>query len=140
MPFNLHVSMVSLMHSNLQAGIDFYSKLGLPITFQVPEKWAEFDIKGIKLFLYQVEEQLPDHYSGLVLQVDNLDAFYNAFKDSIEFVTAPTDLEYAYIARFKDPGNNIIGLVQPTPERVRQKMAEQQEDPEGCCVEGKCQC
>ncbi|OQA35814.1 MAG: Glyoxalase-like domain protein [Candidatus Dependentiae bacterium ADurb.Bin331] len=141
MNFNLRVSMVSLMHNNLQAGIDFYKQLELPVTFQVPGKWAEFDLQGVKLFLYQVDEELPDHYSGLVLHVDDVHKFYDAFKDRITFVTPPTDLEYAYIARIKDPGNNIIGLVQPTPERVREKMSAQQEMQESdCCKDGKCQC
>ncbi|HEX2977642.1 MAG TPA: VOC family protein [Candidatus Babeliales bacterium] len=122
MNFNLRVSMVSLMHNKLDAGIAFYSMLGIPLTFQVPAKWAEFDLQGVKLFLYQVDEELPDHYSGLVLHVDDVAKFYEEFKEKITFVTPPTDLEYAYIARIKDPGNNIIGLVQPTPERVRAAM------------------
>jgi predicted enzyme related to lactoylglutathione lyase len=119
MNFNLRVSMVSLMHNKLDDAIAFYSQFSLPLTFQIPGKMAEFDLHGIKLFLYQVDEELSDRYIGLVLHVDDVAKFYETFKDKITFVTPPTDLEYAYMARIKDPGNNIIGLVQPTPERVR---------------------
>jgi predicted enzyme related to lactoylglutathione lyase len=131
MNFGLRVSMISLMQNDLAASTAFYEKLGLPMTFQVPGKWAEFEVHGVKLFLYQVDQELPDHYTGLVLHVDDLHSFFEEFKDSISFVTEPTDLEYAFIARFKDPGNNIIGLVQPTPERVKQAVKAAQEDDKG---------
>lgn len=131
----IKVSMFSLVQNDLDAAIEFYKKLGFPLTFQVPGKWAEFDIKGIKLFLYRVEEALPERYTGLALEVPDLQAFFDEYKDKgIEFINPPQQVDYAVVSSIKDPGNNIIGLVQPTPEKVRSMM--NQDD----CCQDKCGC
>jgi hypothetical protein len=48
---------------------------------------------------------------------------------NIDFINEPKNVDYAIVASIKDPGNNIVGLVQPTPEKV-QGMMEAQDD---CC-------
>jgi predicted enzyme related to lactoylglutathione lyase len=135
----IHVSMLSLTQHNLEAAITFYKTLGLPMTFQVEKKWAEFDINGIRLFLYYIEEELPDRYTGIALQVDDLTKFYSEFKDKgIEFISEPTQVDYAFVASIKDPGNNIIGLVQPTPERVREMLNKKESGQSGSTSEDDC--
>lgn len=142
--FNLTVSMLSLTQHDLKAAVDFYKKLGLPMTFNVEQKWAEFDLQGIRLFLYFIEEELPERYTGIALQVDDLKSFYTEMKEKgIEFVSEPSEVDYAIVASIKDPGNNIIGVVQPTPERIKEmldKKNQQAENNDADCCNSGCSC
>lgn len=137
--------MLSLTQHNLKEAVEFYTKLGLTMTFNVEQKWAEFDIQGIRLFLYFMEEELPERYTGIALQVEDLMAFYNEMKGKgIEFISEPSHVDYAIVASIKDPGNNIIGIVQPTPERIKEmldqkKQSENTSDQDDCCNTG-CGC
>ncbi len=139
----ISVSMLSLTQHDLAAAVEFYKTLGLPMTFYVEQKWAEFDIQGIRLFLYYIDEQLPERYTGIALQVNDLLAFYESLKDKgIDFISTPTQVDYAIVASIKDPGNNIIGLVQPTVDRVQELLKKKQQNNEGnddCCQSG-CTC
>jgi predicted enzyme related to lactoylglutathione lyase len=133
------VSMISLMENDLPAAMAFYKKLGFPLTFHVENQWAEFDMHGVKLFLYYINEQLPERYTGLALEVDDLEDFYATMKDQgIEFITEPKHVDYAIVASIKDPGNNIVGLVQPTPERIRAMMEEKNKDQDCCFADEQC--
>lgn len=134
--------MFILMGNNLIPMIEFYKKLGFPLNFHVPEKWAEFDIQGVKLGIAQTEQELPERRTGIVLEVPDLYAFYqDAKSDGVEFLQEPVQAVHGIIASFKDPGNNILDVYQPMPERVKEYIKKAHEQEKKCCNQGQdCKC
>lgn len=127
----IKVNMFILMQNDVNKAVDYYKAMGLPLKFHVLNKWAEFDINGVKLGLAQTDHELPERRTGIVLEVADLRAFYPQAKTAgIEFLSEPVEAVHGIIASFKDPGNNILDFYQPTPEKVREMMKKQQDS---CC-------
>lgn len=128
------VNMLILMQPDLEKGVAFYqNQLGLRLIFHIKGKWAEFQLGDIKIGLAPISQELPLHRTGIVLEVANLNATYEQFKkDGVEFVREPVEAMHGLMASFRDPGNSVIDLYQPTPEKVaefmkQQKLREQEE-------------
>lgn len=113
-----HLHMVILMQQDLQAGIDFYTKLGLKLIFHIKDKWAEMKLGNIRFGLCPTGQSMDGHRTGLVLQVDDVRAFYEAHKESISFFNEPKEAVHGIMVSFKDPSGNILDVYQPTPEKV----------------------
>ncbi len=112
------------MQNDLDKAMEFYKKLGIELTFNVPEKWAEFEVKGVKLGLAPTEQELPERHTGLVFETEDMDAFVQSLKkENIPFYKEPIEAMHGIMASIKDPGNNIIDIYQPTPEKVQEAMA-----------------
>lgn len=138
---SLKMHMIILMQNDLEAAITFYQKLGLPLKFHVEEKWAEFDIKGIKLGLAYIDAELPERRTGIVLEVDDARSWYAALREQgVEFVSEPVEAVHGIMVSIKDPGNNILDLYQPTPEKVQQMMQEMEREASCCGGKEECQC
>lgn len=141
------VAMLILMEHDLDAAIDFYSRLGIPLKFRMKETWAEFELQGIKLGLCQSNYGPQDNRTGIVLQVENLRDFYTAHKETIPFLTQPVEAAHGIMTSIKDPSGNIIDLYQATPEKLQEVIARNKEQadlaaqadacckpaPEKCC-------
>lgn len=116
------------MQPDLDKAVAFYQNMGLQLIFQVKGKWAEFKLGDIKIGLAPIAQELPLHRTGLVLEVKDLKASYEYFKkQGVEFVREPVEALHGYMASFKDPGNAVIDLYQPTPEKVAEFMKHQKE-------------
>lgn len=123
------VNMLILMQHDLEKAVEFYKKMGFHLIFHIKGKWAEFLLGDIKIGLAPVQEQLPLHRTGIVLQVNDLKSSYDHFKQKgVEFIREPVEALHGLMASFKDPGNSIIDLYQPTPEKVREYMEKKQKE------------
>lgn len=122
----ISLHLVIIMQHDLDKAIAFYQKMGFMLLFQVPDKWAEFDIAGVKLGLAKADQELPIRRTGIVLEVPDVQVFYDRLhKEGVEFIHAPILEPHGVMASFKDPGNNIIDVYQPTPEKLRESLQEQ---------------
>ncbi len=133
----ISVNMFILMENDIAKAVAFYQDLGLKLNFHSTNRWAEFDIQGVKMGLAQTTQELPERRTGIVLEVDDIQKFYEEHKDSgIDFLSEPVEAVHGLILSFRDPGNNILDLYQPTPEKLKEavrKAAEDAEQKGGCC-------
>lgn len=130
--------MVILMQPDLPAAVAFYKKLGLYQVFYVTSKWAEFQLGETKIGLCPLSagESAPAAIrTGLVFEVPDLAGFMAEIKDSCEFLGEPIEKPHGIMASIKDPGGNIIDVYQPTPEKLKEYLANQakEEASDGCC-------
>lgn len=139
------VGMVILMQPDVEKAVEFYTNLGLQQVFYIPQKWAEFQIGSVKLGLCPTSQPQDDNRTGIVLEVDDLAATYQALKDTVHFVTEPKEAIHGHMVAFKDPGGNILDLYQPTPEKVHDLVKkvkaqgcckQDDQDAAGCCKAG----
>lgn len=125
------VHMLVLMEPDIEKAIVFYQSLGLPLVFQIKGKWAEFQLGDAKIGLAPVGEPLPLHRTGIVLEVKDLKATCEFLKNmGTQFVREPMEALHGFMASFVEPGNGIIDLYQPTPEKVAEFMKRQKEQEE----------
>lgn len=141
------VNMLILMQPDIAKAIDFYQQLGLKLVFHIKDKWAEMQLGDIKIGLCPTAE-VPDYLcrTGIVLQIADMQAAYAGLKDTITFLSEPKEAIHGIMVSFQDPGNNVLDLYQPTPEKVVElvkKTAEQGEGAgcadasrDGCCKKG----
>lgn len=137
----ISVNMFILMENDIAKAVAFYQNFGLKLNFHSSNRWAEFDINGVKMGLAQTSQELPERRTGIVLEVSDVHEFYLTHKDSgIEFLSEPVEAVHGIILSFRDPGNNILDLYQPTPEKLKaaiKKAAEEAEKNAGCCQSPK---
>lgn len=141
------VHMLILMQPDIAKAIAFYQQLGLTLVFQLRDSWAEMRLGDIKIGLCPTGE-VPEYLyrTGIVLEVADLHAAHTALKDVVEFISEPKEATHGIMVSFKDPGNNVLDLYQPTPEKVAElvkKTVEQNatasDVQEGCCKKsGSC--
>lgn len=130
------VSMLLLLQPDLEKAVLFYQKLGLPLVFHLKDRWAEFMLGSIQIGLCPSSQQLPERHTGIVFQVDNVTEMFNALQNEVTFMAAPQEAVHGIMASIKDPGNNIIDIYQPTPEKV-QELVEKTKTESGCCKQGE---
>lgn len=76
-----------------------------------------------------ISQELPLHRTGIVLEVADLTATYEQFKkDGVEFVREPVEAMHGLMASFRDPGNSVLDLYQPTPEKVAEFMKQREQE------------
>ena len=144
------VNMLILMQPDIPKAIEFYQNLGLKLVFHIKDKWAEMQLGDIKIGLCPTDEK-PDmlYRTGIVLQTADMQAAYTQLKDTVTFLSEPKEAIHGGMVSFQDPGNNVLDLYQPTPEKVIdlvKKTAEQGEGAgcadtsrAGCCKnDGSC--
>lgn len=133
--YNINLNMIILVQNDLPRAMAFYQELGLPLKFHISHKWAEFDVQGVKLGLAETTQELPERRTGVIFGVDDLKAYYEAHKDTIPFIGEPVEAVHGFIISFKDPGNNILDLYQPTPEKAKAAVEKAAHDAKqkGCC-------
>jgi hypothetical protein len=86
----------------------------------------------VKIGLSPTTQELPERRPGIVLYVEDLMAFYQQYKDTITFLSEPVEKVHGIMASIKDPGNNILDLYQPTPEKVEDLIKKTKEEGD-CC-------
>ena len=132
------VGMIILLQSDLNEAVEFYQKLGLKLKFHLKDQWAELMLGEVKIGLCPTTQELPERHAGVVLEVENLQDTYNELKETIPFVNEPMERVHGIMVGIKDPGNNMLDLYQPTPEKVAE-MAKQKAQ-EGCCKDTGKEC
>ncbi len=140
-----NVHMLILLENDIPKAIEFYKKLGLKLQFHLENQWAEFLLGGVKIGLCPYKEELPERRTGIVFEVDDINALYNELKDTGVFVGEPVEKVHGIMLGIKDPGGNIIDLYQPTPEKVQEmveKIKKEDKEKEACCggTSDDCKC
>ncbi len=125
------MAMIIVMQNDLQAAVDFYKKLGLTLVFHVKDRWAEFKIDSLQIGLCPTEEKIQYNRTGIVFEVADLVAFYQANKESMSFLDKPVEAAHGIMASIQDPSGNIIDLYQPDPEKIK-KLAEVMNNAQSC--------
>ncbi len=120
----IKLGMIILLEHNVDKAVEFYKKLGLKQIFHIKESWAEFVLGSVKIGLCPTSRPAQERITGIVLEVDDIKAFYEQFKDEITFKSAPIEKVHGIMASMQDPGGNIIDLYQPTPEKVQKIVKE----------------
>lgn len=129
------VSMLLLLQPDLEQAVAFYQKLGLTLVFHLKDRWAEFVLGSIQIGLCPSSQQLPERHTGIVFQVDDVHGMFKALENQITFMAAPQEAVHGIMASIKDPGNNIIDIYQPTPEKVQTLVENVKNEGQGCCKE-----
>ena len=127
------VGMIILMERDLDAAVSFYLRLGLNLKFRMKEKWAEFDINGVKLGLCPTAQDMQGRRSGFVLEIADVRKAYEELKGEVTFLGEPVEALHGIMVSIQDPGGNIFDLYQPTPEKVHEYAKTVKQDDDGCC-------
>jgi predicted enzyme related to lactoylglutathione lyase len=135
------VGMLILMEMDIAKAVEFYEKLGLKLVFHLKEKWAELRLGDIKFGLCPASTT-QDGHTGIVLEVEDMDATYNHLKNQgIEFINEPVEAAHGIMVSVKDPSGNILDLYQPTPEKIAQLIQESSQSVEQqCCRDSQERC
>ena len=142
-PAITQLSMVILMQHDLDAAIAFYRTLGLTCKYFVKDTWAEFELGAIKIGLCKHGSQPQENRTGIVFEVNDLDAYYHEHKEAISFVTKPIEAAHGIMTSIQDPGGNILDIYQPTPEKLKQSLGQDdccKPEQESCCGQEKSAC
>lgn len=124
--------MMILHEHDLDAAVKLYKALGFSEQFKLDKQWAELELDGVRLGLAYAEKEIPDRRTGIVLEVNDINAYCDLVKEhGCTMVNEPTDAPHGMIASFKDPGNTIIDLFQPMPEKLEELMKKMEQ--ERCC-------
>ncbi len=119
------VYMVIVMQEDLQKGIEFYTQLGLKVMFHIPGKWCELEAGGMRIGLCPSPAVEKDRHTGLVFQVADLVASYEAFKDAgITFLNQPVTATHGIMVSCADPSGNMFDLYQPTHDNIKKTLQE----------------
>lgn len=130
--------MLILHEHDIDAAVKLYETLGFTLQFNLKDQWAELMLDGIRLGLAHIPEPLHDRRTGIVLEVDDIQAACKAIKElGCTMINEPLDAPHGMIASFKDPGNTIVDLFQPMPEKYEALLKEKNErSQDGCCSDG----
>jgi catechol 2,3-dioxygenase-like lactoylglutathione lyase family enzyme len=108
------MKLVFLYHpvKDLPAALAFYrDELGWDEAWRMGEETVAMKIPGsdVEVMLDASEAESTQPASGF-FEVDDVDAFYAAHRDDIEFVEAPQDLSPIRYASFTDPAGNLLRI------------------------------
>lgn len=115
------VYMAVLMQKDVDAAVEFYKKFGLELKFHIKGQWAEFEVGGVKIGLCPVSYEKVENRTGLVLEVEDLDATHKKLlAEGVEFLSEPVVAKHGVMTSFMDLHGNILDLYQPTHENVQE--------------------
>lgn len=129
----MKLHMVILFQRDLEAGVEFYKKLGLPCLVHVPKKWAECLLDSVKIALCPIDEEIQDRHTGLVLEVaDCMKLYAELLEKGVVGVQQPITAAHGIMASIKDPSGNILDIYQPVALSENEEKSCCQA-PGGCC-------
>jgi predicted enzyme related to lactoylglutathione lyase len=118
------LAMVIVMVPNVEQAVAFYALFGLHLRFHLKNAWAEFALGDVKLGICPSSKPVTETRTGIVLEVEDVYAAYEALKDAVIFLGEPKKALHGIMVSFRDPGGNILDLYQPTPEKIGQLLEE----------------
>lgn len=129
------ISMILIKQPDLEAAVNFYKNLGFELKFEIKGVWAEFDVAGLKLGLCPAREPLSGERTGIVFDVADVKAFYEDYKNTLDFLSEPVERVHGIMVSFRDPGGNILDIYQATPHKVKDYLSSLKVDTpdEGLC-------
>ena len=128
------LGMAIIMESDLEQAVTFYKKLGLTLKFHIKDQWAEFALGDTKIGLCPSSKQEGLKRTGLVFEVENLKEVHQKLTAAgVEFLHAPVEKVHGIMVSFKDPGDNVIDIYQPTPDKVRDLVTRVAQEGDECC-------
>lgn len=123
------IGQIALVVRDIDEATVFYrDKLGVPFLFSAPPKLAFFDLAGIRLMLAEPEN--PDetnrigNNSTLYFNVDDINHAFDTLRQrgvTIEeepHLIATLGNVELWMAFFRDPDGNLIGLMSEVPVRA----------------------
>lgn len=119
------LSMIILMQHDLDAAVAFYEKIGFSCTFHIPQQWAEMTDGRINLGLAHTLEELPLRRTGLVFNIANLQEWCSLVEGQGIHCSDTLEQVHGIMSSITDPGNNILELYQPTPEKLQKALEEE---------------
>lgn len=125
------IAMIIVMENDLNAAVTFYKNLGLQLVFHVKDRWAEFKLNNLQIGLCPTQEKVQYNRTGIVFEVEDLAAFYEAHNQKLNFLDKPAEAAHGIMASIQDPSGNILDLYQPTPEKIKELQEKLQGDQ--CC-------
>ena len=129
---SFRIGLLIMMQHDIEKAFEFYANLGLEPKFHIKDRWAEFNVGETKIVLCPAAQELPERHTGIVLEVDNLEQIYKELvAKGINLLSEPKTAAHGVMASIKDPGNNVLDLYQPTPEKVAEIVRRAQK----CCKE-----
>jgi predicted enzyme related to lactoylglutathione lyase len=126
------LSMIILMQQDIESAIAFYQALGCTLRFKLPGQWAELGLGELTIGLCPADQPSEPRRTGLVFAVTDIQAFYNAHKDNLPFLSEPVVKIHGGMISLQDPYGNIIDLYQATPEKVEEFLKKEPSD-DACC-------
>jgi hypothetical protein len=72
--------MLILHEHDIDAAVNVYKALGFTVQFNLKDQWAELMLDGIRLGLAYSPQVFPDRRTGIVLEVDDLNACCETLK------------------------------------------------------------
>jgi len=134
------ITMVILMQPDLASAVSFYKNLGFKLKFYMTEKWAEFELDGVKIGFCPTSRPADagDVRTGIVLEVDDLYALHKELAGQVTFIGEPYEAVHGIMVSFRDPGGNILDLYQPTPEKVKDLIKKAAAEDEAAAAGGCC--
>lgn len=139
----IKVGMIIIMVPKVEEAVEFYKKIGFPVHFHLKGQWAELGVGNVRLGICPSSQDLPERHTGIVLETDDVNACYNIMKEQgVHFLKEPVTAVHGIMASFKDTGNNILDLYQPTPEKVHELAEKVKEEGKVCGPENcdGCEC
>ncbi|HEV2916614.1 MAG TPA: VOC family protein [Candidatus Babeliales bacterium] len=130
------LSMIILMQQDIDKAVTFYQTLGCTLRFKLPGQWAELSLADMIIGLCPTSQPSEPRRTGLVFAVDDVQAFYNVHKDTLQFLNEPVIKTHGGMVSMQDPYGNIIDLYQATPEKV-QEILKKNCSKNPCCKENK---
>jgi catechol 2,3-dioxygenase-like lactoylglutathione lyase family enzyme len=122
------IGQIAYVVSNIEVATEFYKdKLGLPFLFSAPPKLSFFDLDGIRLMLAEPENAAESSKVGnnstLYFKVDNIALAFQTLvargvpvDDQPHMIAQLGDIEL-WMAFFRDPDHNLIGLMSEVPTK-----------------------
>ncbi len=120
------IGQIALVVSDVDAATTFYKDtLGLPFLFAAPPKLAFFDLAGIRLMLAEPENAAESDKVGrnstLYFSVEDIQQAFETLKqrgaviEGQPHVVARMGEVDLWMAFFRDPDHNLIGLMAEVP-------------------------
>tara|TARA_Y100000588_G_scaffold221900_1_gene235804 strand:- start:3744 stop:4052 length:309 start_codon:yes stop_codon:yes gene_type:complete len=99
----------------MERAVSFYrDTLGLPVTFQDGDKWAQFNAGESNFSLSSPDEGASDASGGVIIfEVESIDQFSKKIEKSQGSIIEVRDMgDHGKVLTFKDPDENIVQLFQ----------------------------
>jgi predicted enzyme related to lactoylglutathione lyase len=137
---SIKIGMIIIMVPNVDEAVEFYKKIGFPIHFHLKDQWAELGAGNARIGICPGSGDFPERHTGVVFETNDVQSCYNAMKEQgVTFLKDPFTAVHGVMASFKDTGNNIFDLYQPTPEKVHE-VAEKVKNEGGSCADKSSSC
>lgn len=135
----MRLAIAMLLQKDLHQAVGFYQDIGMKLLLYSKGQWAEFDCGGVKLALCPAEQDAVGGHSGLLFQIDDMEALTSRLKEKGISFPEPITIPLGTLVTLTDPsGNKFDVLEQGEPLENEGCCQEEQEKEQGCCSSSSC--